>query len=357
MLSTMGKYIFVQCMLMAFSLTGWATDSGFGLLKSVYGPEDFLSVIEQSEARPEPIFGMVFINGDYDEARKSYLSDLEKEVGANYLFDGNGGFVGGGGGSGVQRGEHFESLDLVQMDSSFRDVESLSGYSRYKIDQTEVVNPKRLEIPLFNNVDGLDGKVSVLVSDFSDNESFLSSDPFVYFNEISKRSVSHMRWQMRDDAEKIEWRWTSEEPKSQRRFDPSWLEGVSGVETVAYLKHDSASGKFNVIISKPRWNRLGFLSQVAIIAHEALRVSQFSTSGLQPSAFSENVLQIATSAMVFCDFWSVDSYITRLLYFAGFYVGNDHKYLKNDKIKEVRQKIIEVCEPHQFRKKRWYDIF
>ena len=297
----MHKLLICFLSLYLLPLASQSTERGLPTLSKTYVPKNFASILKQSQSvkRLNPWSSHItYIDpGIESEPIKTKLKKLGKQTGTNFFFSENGGFVGGGGGSGVQRGENFDSLDLVQLDPSFRDVESLLGKSKYIIKSNKKSSLNKTELFLFNHLNQLEKKVLVSISE--PKSDFLTSGPFLYAREVLESFNAPMNF-MPLLMDRIIWRWTNEEPYSQRRFDPSGLKNVSGIETVAYFKFTPNQSP-TVVISTPRWNRLGFFSQVAIILHETLRFYQFSNAvAEQRTIFLEKDLQRAVSLITFC---------------------------------------------------------
>ncbi len=256
---------------------------------------------------------IVFTRGEPADFDSEGYLELGALTGQKTVFRQSGGFVGGGGGSGVLRGEDFDFLDLVQFDGNFHDVKQSHGRHSLNIDLVSKTEGskgsarKTLKLPLYDN-SGLSKKtLSVQVeSDVGGRgrelqRLFKKSDPFVHAEKVLN-SFSIALAVPSLLLGNISWHFTSEEPRNGRRFNPKGLK-VDALETVGYLHSVPVNGKKRtfVVISVPRWNRLGFFGQVGMIVHEALRVYQLSSSHPdQKHHFSEDSLQRATSLATLC---------------------------------------------------------
>ena len=255
---------------------------------------------QQRRLTPEERYAgymIVFTDGDLTPTEIETYEAMAESQGRQVRFQASGGFVGGGGGNGVLRGDRIDFLDLVQFDSEFTDTQM----NRFEIDLNRKKDPEYFEISLFDN-SGLPYENLTVETNLDVSQSeFKNSAPYRFaMNAIGSYGFTLMLALMTSDN--ITWHFTDESPTNQIRVNTSGIDPSLSLETVAYYYAYPENGRRNdnVVISATRWNKMGFFSQVALIVHEVLRNYQLPYADTARYNFLEIDLQRATAVTTLC---------------------------------------------------------
>ncbi|NQZ02381.1 MAG: hypothetical protein HRT45_17115 [Bdellovibrionales bacterium] len=174
---------------------------------------------------------IVFTDGTLSDARLREYQDLATRAGKQLMIQTRGGFIGGGGGNGVLRGDDLISLDLLQFDNDFVD----SPESKFHIALNKTVTPQIFEISLFDNSGHPYESISVHSNLSVSQEEFKASAPYQYAIE-SMSSYGLFTFGLAVmTADNINWHFTDQEPTGQSRLDRSGIDPDLSIETVAYF--------------------------------------------------------------------------------------------------------------------------
>jgi hypothetical protein len=225
------------------------------------------------------------------------------------LTFGQGGVVGGGGGTGVLIGGQIKLLDLYAFDPGFKEWQDKS------VQKTLILDPLRPRVHGFSVLvifsEKREGyKLVTVAIDKEDRErkgksflKFVEGGPMRFAEDTLSMFLKIPRAKIHDIlVNKIEWVFTEEEAPTQYLFSTGDLDHKVEVQSLAYYSHFVSPGKkfAESVISLPRWNKLGFLSQAGLIIHEFLRHYSISEELSPLFNLSELHLQRTTALITLC---------------------------------------------------------
>ncbi|MGE3608976.1 MAG: hypothetical protein AB7I27_05270 [Bacteriovoracaceae bacterium] len=248
---------------------------------------------------------------------KYYLSFLISLWCFHAFSQESGGFVGGGGGTGIRVQDQYLLLDIWQFDPSYKINPSMKAVEPFVVEDYETTGV--ISVPIFDLNKSVVKTLSIPM--FSDsaqqdlNQRLQKSSAF----DLAKKRINRYGLVLSLPSAmltNLKFYFTNAEPETQLRYYT--IEKDIDVSTVAYYffaKRSQSLVKRQVVISAPRWNKLDVTNQPALIVHEALRdYQQFISVGQKDKEFSEKILQQATAIITLCDHsLYLEDYLLRLL--------------------------------------------
>jgi len=242
-------------------------------------------------------------------------------VSLNVLANSKGGFIGGGGGTGINQNGQLYLLDLFQFDQ-LEDEEIENNRPQKLILTAHYDGPfQKIQIPYFNSKHTLESirfvNVYPNIIEEKLNRDLLHSEVLKQAKAILGQYGLTLMLPLLGLGS-LHWIFTDELPPLQTRFDLSnLLVGDDKLETIAYYFYEADKEKrsWQLLLSIPRWNRLNFSAQVGLVIHEALRHFQLGVvSQSRGLEFSEKILQKATALITSCEHTTyLEQYLLRYL--------------------------------------------